>query len=251
MECPRAVLFDLDNTLAEPHRPPSASTLQALGDLMKRIPVAIMSAASLERMQRDIIDHLIHPDLSRLTLFTANAAQSYAYHDGSWRAQYQYGFTDADRSTIKAVLETTAADMGILEHRAPFGEQFVDYEGYLAFTALGVDAPVEERKKWDPDASKRTRMRAVLQQKLPSVDVFIGGLTTIDITPKGINKSFGVLWYADHLHVQPAEMLYIGDALYEGGNDAAVIPTGIQTRATSGPSETLSIIEDLLASCAS
>ena len=45
-------------------------------------------------------------------------------------------------------------------------------------------------------------------------------------------------------------MLYVGDALYPGGNDAAVIPTGIRTISTSGPVETESIIDDLQKTCA-
>lgn len=249
MNCPKAAIFDIDSTLAEPYRPPSDPTLRSLEKLLKLIPVALMSAASLERMQRDIISHLIDPDLSRFTLFTANAAQSYVYKEGEWRAQYRYGFTDNERSRIQTTLEATAAEMGILEHRAPYGEQFIDYEGYLAFTVLGIDAPKDERKKWDPDASKRKRLQEALQQKLPEFDVFIGGLTTIDITPKGINKSFGVTWYSSYLHIPPSDMLYIGDALYEGGNDAVVIPTGIQTRSVSGPDETLTVITDLLIAC--
>jgi hypothetical protein len=41
-------------------------------------------------------------------------------------------------------------------------------------------------------------------------------------------------------------MLFVGDALYPGGNDEVVISTGAQTRSTSGPPETNKIIEELL-----
>ena len=37
------------------------------------------------------------------------------------------------------------------------------------------------------------------------------------------------------------------DALYEGGNDAVVIPTGVRTRSVSNPSETADLIDELLA----
>jgi hypothetical protein len=42
-------------------------------------------------------------------------------------------------------------------------------------------------------------------------------------------------------------MLYIGDALFPGGNDEVVKETGIETRQTSGPEETARIIRELLA----
>src|SRR3989344_11019 len=49
--------------------------------------------------------------------------------------------------------------------------------------------------------------------------------------------------------VEKKDMLFIGDALYEGGNDAAVIPTGIQTRQVSGPEETIIVLKKLNTRC--
>jgi hypothetical protein len=81
--------------------------------------------------------------------------------------------------------------------------------------------------------------------------VLIGGKTTIDITRAGVDKAFGVRWLSERLNIPPQAMLFVGDALYEGGNDAVVIPTGIQTRSVTGPSETAKIIDDLLSICSS
>lgn len=244
----KAIAFDLDNTLAEPHRPLTASMSEKLGALLARYPVAIMSAASLERIQNNVLAQAPKPfDLSRLTLFTANAAQCYTYKDTAWIAQYQYGFTDAERMHIQTALEESTAQTGILEDHPPYGPQFVDYEGYLAFSALGIEAPVDVRRSWDPDGAKRQKVRALLKERLPEFDVFIGGLTTIDVTPKGINKAFGIRWYAEHLSCAPSDIFYVGDALYEGGNDAVVIDTGAQTRQVSGPADTESLIDEILA----
>jgi hypothetical protein len=44
-------------------------------------------------------------------------------------------------------------------------------------------------------------------------------------------------------------MLYVGDALYPGGNDEVVILTGVQTRAVANPTETETIIDEILAAC--
>lgn len=248
MTAPKAVVFDLDNTLAEPHRPPSPAMMEKLSALIAKLPVAIMSAASLERIERDVLSSASADlDLSRLSLFTANAAQCFVHKDGAWVAQYRFGFTDAERMHIQTALEEATAQTGILEDNPPYGPQFIDYEGYLAFSALGIDAPLDVRKTWDPDGAKRKKVRALLMERLPEFDIFIGGLTTIDVTPKGINKSYGVKWLSEHLSVPVQEMLYIGDALYEGGNDAVVIPTGIQTQIVKGPAETEKIIGDLLA----
>ena len=42
------------------------------------------------------------------------------------------------------------------------------------------------------------------------------------------------------------DMVFIGDALYPGGNDAAAKKTGVQTIATTGPKETIRIIKKIL-----
>ena len=42
-------------------------------------------------------------------------------------------------------------------------------------------------------------------------------------------------------------MLYVGDALDEGGNDAVVKETGVQTHAVFGPEETAGLINTFLA----
>ncbi len=245
---PKALVFDLDNTLAEPHRPPTPSMMDKLAALSQRFPIAIMSAASLERIERDVLS-IACPnfDLSHLSLFTANAAQCYIHKDGAWVAQYRFGFTDAERMHIQTALEEATAATGILEDRPPYGPQFVDYEGYLAFSALGIDAPIDVRRSWDPDGAKRKKVRALLQERLPEFDIFIGGLTTIDVTQKSINKSYGIRWYTEHLGIAAAEILYMGDALYEGGNDAVVIPTGVQTHLVSGPADTEKRIDEILA----
>jgi hypothetical protein len=42
------------------------------------------------------------------------------------------------------------------------------------------------------------------------------------------------------------DMLYVGDALQEGGNDAVVLETGIPVQAVFGPQESASLIQKIL-----
>jgi phosphomannomutase len=47
-------------------------------------------------------------------------------------------------------------------------------------------------------------------------------------------------------HQPISAMLYIGDALFPGGNDEIVKETGIETRQVGGPAETTEVIEEML-----
>jgi len=72
------------------------------------------------------------------------------------------------------------------------------------------------------------------------------GVTSIDITRKGIDKGYGIVQIEKHLHVKVSEMVFVGDALYEGGNDHPVIRTGIDTLAVTGPEDTKKLLKEWL-----
>jgi len=251
MQHPKAALFDLDNTLAEPYQPLSDKIAASFARLPALLPTAIMSAASLERIQRDVLPRLPEECAERLTLFTANAGQAFVCNNGAWEAQYRFEFSDDQLAKIESAIKASLTETGVTENITIYGNQFIDYKGYFAFTALGIGAPVEERKSWDADFLKRVKLRAAVAQKLPEFDVYIGGSTSIDVTLKGVNKSYGIAWLSKALGIPASDMLYVGDALYENGNDFVVIQTGVQTRQTSGPEETLSIIDEILTVCGS
>jgi hydroxymethylpyrimidine pyrophosphatase-like HAD family hydrolase len=158
--------------------------------------------------------------------------------------------TPEEREQIKSVLSVALTEMPELSQTTGYGERIVDREAQIAFTAVGQEAPPDIKAAWDPTGEKRQQIARELQSKLADFDILIGGASTIDFTKKNMNKAFGVRWYADRLGVKPEDMLYVGDALYPGGNDEVVILTGIQTRAVSSPLETETVIDELLAVCA-
>ncbi|MEK7188540.1 MAG: HAD hydrolase family protein, partial [Patescibacteria group bacterium] len=74
------------------------------------------------------------------------------------------------------------------------------------------------------------------------------GYTTVDVTKKGIDKAYGLKQIQKYLKVPFSKMLFVGDALYKGGNDYAVIKTGVDYISVSGPRETKRIISEFLKS---
>ena len=47
----------------------------------------------------------------------------------------------------------------------------------------------------------------------------MGGATSIDVTKPGIDKAYGIRKLRDILGIEIEEMIFIGDALFPGGND--------------------------------
>lgn len=240
MQAPKAAMFDLDDTLAESFQSPTPLMIAKLEKLMAKMPVAVISAAGFSRMERDFLTVLeTSAHIQNLYLLPNSSAQAYTWKDG-WNEEYSLALTPEERHRIRLAIKECAESP---DERA----LILDREVQVAYAAIGLDAALDEKKAWDPDQSKRKTLKARLDVLLPEYEVLIGGMTTIDITRKGINKAYGVRWFAERMHTAPNEMLYVGDALYDGGNDAVVIPTGIVTRSVKGPSDTERVIDDLLA----
>ncbi len=248
MECPRAILFDIDETLAESFQPPTSEMLEKVSRLARACPVALISGAGFERIEKDVLAHF--PFSERLYVFPNSSSQCYLFQNDRWQTEYNLTLTDTERNHIKKALEELFEELPIVKDAPHYGSQIIDREAQVAFTVVGLDAPQDVKMNWDPDKSKRCIIVEHLQKKIPDFDILIGGASTIDVTHKGINKAYGVQWLAQRLGIEPKEMYYVGDALYPGGNDFVVIETGIATRITSGPHETIHIVDELLTACA-
>ena len=116
--------------------------------------------------------------------------------------------------------------------------------GQDVVAALGAERGVALKQRWNAEHdTTRKKLAYILQEMLPSFEVRTGGLTTIDVTKKGIDKGYGIRQIEKNLRVPKSEMLFIGDALHEGGNDHPVLKEGVETIAVSGPKDTKKIIE--------
>ena len=250
MQCPSVVIFDLDDTLAESFHAPSAETLAGLGKLIELMPVSIITGATFQRMHNQFLSTFeTHPHAKNFFIFPTSSAQGYTFSEGGWKLLYDLALTEEERSRIKKSIAESVASLEVLRGIPHYGEQMVDKGSQVAYTHVGVDASKEVKDSWDADGSKRSALWEKIKQSLPEFEVLMGGVTTIDITRKSVNKSHGVIWLSKHLGIPAEEMLYVGDAFYPGGNDAAVIPTGIQVRSVKGPAETQIIIDELVKVC--
>ena len=245
---PKAVAFDLDGTLAESKSSMTPEMGALLTRLCEKMPVAIMSGAGLSQFQKQLLSGLpAHAPLHHLFLFPTNAAQCYVHEHDEWRAVYNLPFTSEESAKIMAALDGALKATGMdVPPEKCWGERIENRGAQITFSGLGQQAPNEEKKKWDPDRFKRAPVREMLLRELPECSISVAASTSIDITHKGINKAYGVERFSEMTGITIPDMLYIGDSLFPGGNDAIVIPTGIPTQAVTNPEETAGVIEGLL-----
>ena len=115
----------------------------------------------------------------------------------------------------------------------------------ITFSALGQLAPIEAKSGWDVDFSKRKKLKAILETRLnhDHYNVRIGGTTSIDITRANIDKGFAIKRICDSRQDAATGILFLGDALFEGGNDWAAAEAGCAWKRVSGPEETEKFLE--------
>ncbi len=122
-----------------------------------------------------------------------------------------------------------------------------DRGSQVTYSALGQKAPLAEKEKWDADFAKRKKIAAILATLIPEFSVRLGGATSIDVTKPGIDKAYGIKKLRDTLHLSLKEMVYIGDALFPGGNDYPAEEEGVVSIPVKGPDDTDLVIHAILA----
>jgi hypothetical protein len=65
-------------------------------------------------------------------------------------------------------------------------------------------------------------------------------------TEKGIDKAYGISELAKRLDIPFSECIFVGDALFPGGNDSAVERLGIDMIETKGPDDTRRILQSFI-----
>ena len=104
-----------------------------------------------------------------------------------------------------------------------------------------------EKEKWDPDFTKRKKIKTILDTLIPEFSVRMGGSTSIDVTKPGIDKAYGIRKLRDVLGITLKEMIFIGDALFPGGNDYPAEQAGVVSIPVRGPNETKPVTKAIIA----
>lgn len=245
---PKLVAFDLDGTLAESKQRVSAEMGNLLAQLLEKTRIAIMSGASFSQFESQVLPAIPETkNLHKLYLFPTNAAQCYVFKGGNWTRAYDRSFNAFEKSRVRQALAEALAETGFAEPPTRvWGERIEDRGAQISFSGLGQHAPLEAKREWDPAGEKKGKIREAVAKRLPDFSVSASGMTTVDVTQKGINKAYGIRQLIELAQTGVAEMLYVGDALEEGGNDSVVKDTGIKTVEVFGPEETAQLIERLL-----
>ena len=132
-----------------------------------------------------------------------------------------------------------------------YGNHIEDRGSMVNFSIVGRNCTQEQREhffKWDEEKGERKKISTFLKHKFKDLDAVLGGQISIDIYPKGMDKSqiFDVI-KQDRL-VEPREYIFIGDRTEKSGNDYPLAKLMEETNnckyfQTEGPEQTMEILQ--------
>lgn len=238
----KVIVSDLDGTLAPSKSPISKDMAEIIGHVLSRLHIAVVSGGAFPQFQKQFLSRLsCGPEkLKNLSIFPTNGSACYVYDDNkkTWKEVYEEKLSMAERKKIITAINDAIKELK-MDLSGAYGELIEDRGSQVTFSGRGQGAPLSVKQTWDPDMTKRKKIIDILNKKIPEFDCRTGGISSIDITRKGIDKAYAIGKIKDLLGVKEKDMIYLGDALYKGGNDESVKTTGVDFVQEYSPNDTL------------
>ncbi len=244
----KLVIFDLDGTLTESKSAIDDEMSGLLGKLLKVKKVAVIGGGKYELFQSQLLDRLKASDdlLKNFFLFPTTAAAFYKYDNSQWKCVYKLELSKEEKKNIFDAFEKAFVELNYHPEDA-YWKVVEDRGSEITFSALGQDAPLDLKEEWKKEHSDlKLKMAKILKKYLPDMEVGAAGLTSIDITRKGIDKEYGVRQIEKYTGIPIGDMFFVGDALFPGGNDSAALRSGVLCFEVKNAEETKKIIRFLI-----
>lgn len=239
-----ALVFDVDNTLTPPRRPLSADMAAALSRL--NVPFALAAGSDLNIVADQFFTPL-HGFGYRggFDAYLCNGADRYHCDCGDQlKVDLVEEFSVAEylgQESLRFVMDVLERSLALPQFQLPphlsvIGERIIDRKSMVNLAPIGrprggnlADAAQKNRDafvEFDTQSGYRTRYLNYLRTELAAVTakknlvVTYGGQTSFDLVIRGRDKTYPIRML---LKEGFSEVYYFGDALFEGGNDAAVV----------------------------
>jgi hypothetical protein len=249
------IVFDLDGTLAETKAPMDGEMAKLVEELLKLKKVAIIGGGKLELFKHQFLNEFRGSKqlYKQLSLFPTTGT-TYLKYSSSWKKVYAHSLSKAEIKKIMASLAKVFKEINYQKPAKIYGKQIENRGSQVTWSALGQDVVkvlgkkgVELKNHWrDHNTPLKLKIATHLRKYLPNLEVHAAGHTSIDITKKGIDKAYGLRQMEKYLKVPIKQMLFVGDAIFPGGNDYAITKTKVDYIPVKNPGDTKKIIRHIL-----
>lgn len=231
----KLIAFDLDGTLAPSKSHFHDRMVNLFDRLLEKYHVCVISGGKYELFQRQFLTQITtDPELlAKLHLMPTSGTRYYRFESGEWKEKYAENIPEHDKERIIKALNEGLDEAGYREEKV-YGDIIEDRDSQISLSIFGQEIVAELgeeglhiKETWDPDSSKKVKLRDIIAPKIPDYEVRAAGATTIDVTKPGIDKAYGMNKLMEATNFTKEDILFMGDRIIPGGNDYAVDQMGI------------------------
>lgn len=232
----KVIIADVDDTICDSCQIISSEMAEHISRMVKQgFEFAFISGTKSEDLQKMISSklkekhHLLGTTGTNYTLVEKDKTE----------VKYNLSFSSEEKKEIIAAFKKLISHYNIKSFTTD-EDQLQDRESQVTLSAIGRHAPSELKAAYDPDGAKRKEWVSFLKKNLDEnrYDLRIGGTTSIDITPKGLNKEWGIKNFAQQNQFNLNSILFFGDKMHPEGNDFPATKI-VDCIAVKSPKETL------------
>jgi len=241
-------VFDLDGTLAESKSNIDKETATLLEKILTKKKIAVISGGTFSQIKKAVVSklNLNQKKISNLSILPTSGSSFFQYENKKWKKIYSQKLSKEEMEKIIGNLRKSLSEAGYKKPRTTYGEIIENRKTQITFSGLGQKAPLEAKLAWDPQRTLRKKIVKLFEKLSPDFETRIGGSTSIDINKKGLDKSFGIEQIKRVFDLGNSQILFVGDALFPGGNDYAVKKTKVETLSVKDPEETKKYLREII-----
>jgi hypothetical protein len=214
------IITDVDDTVCPSTQPIAPALAREITRLIKGgCTFAFISGSNLQQISDQLTPYLGVPHHLLPASGTQYVRVDYEGGQPVFKEQYHMKFSPEERQEILSSLEALIAKFDIRPMTSK-EDQLQDRGSQITLSILGRHAPDDKKRAADPDGALRHKWLGFLRERLgDKYSMRIGGTTSIDITPKGIDKAYGIRRFLEANGLKPSQVLFFGDKLGPEGND--------------------------------
>ena len=210
-------IFDVDGTLTPSRQKMTKEFQRFFSEWVKKNKFYLVTGSDLPKLQ----EQMDFMDIEAEGIFTCCGNQFWRPDPSivNISAELIYDNKFKVPKKLKKLLGTILSNSQY-PHR--FGNHIEDRGSMVNFSIVGRDCSYEDRLnyfEWDKEKGERKIIANAIKEKFPDLDAVIGGQISIDIYPKGNDKSQVLNIIEQERLVPPNEYIFIGDRIEDGGND--------------------------------
>ena len=217
----KVYIFDVDGTLTPSRQKMIPKFKKFFLEWSKNNKFYLVSGSNIEKMDEQVPEEIM---MSASGLFCCGGNELWEFDphivNFPYNQIYENKFKPPETLLTYLGFQVKISDTPVqsTNHREDRGSM-------LNFSVVGRDCTLEERHQYfeyDKETGEREKIAKEINDGWPELEAVIGGQISIDIAPKGRDKSQVLQIIQEQFEIpfmNPPNFIFVGDKTEEGGND--------------------------------